>query len=176
MYFLKSYFLVVAEDTLLQQVLAKYPNLNQAPIKVISDLMDKAENLQIIEAKTDMCLPVEDLLQEFSSYQKECWKVPQMLDFAVIKPQKTCNSFVLPVYGNFQDAEYWAQKWQKISWREAQKVYPVLIICHKTPYTSWVEFRGHCEAPDATWFENIRKICRYFTKSAPTFFFAEKVV
>lgn len=171
MYTLKSYFLVIAEAAQLQQVLEKYPELKIADAKVVTGTDE--QNVQVLELSDDA--PIEKLLQEFAAQQKDFWKVPKAVDFSVILPQSECNSFVLPVYGNFRDASRWAEKWQEASWKETNKIYPVIISCHKTPDASWVEFRGHTEMPDDVWFKNVRKICKHFTKSNPTFFRAEKI-
>lgn len=172
MYALKSYFLVNAEVMQVQQVLDKYPELKIADAKVVTEAEE--QNVYVLEVTDDAF--VEKLQQEFASQQKDFWKVPEKVDFSVVLPQKDCNSFVLPVYGNFRDAGRWAEKWQEASWKETQKFYPVVISCHKTPDASWVEFRGHTEMPDDVWFDNVRKICNHFTKSVPTFFLAEKII
>lgn len=172
MYTLKSYFLVVADAAQIQQILAQYPELKQTDAKVVTETEDA--NTQVLEV-SDINL-VEKLMQEFASQAKDLWKVPEKLDFGITLPQKECNSFVLPVYGNFRDAGRWAEKWQEASWKETQKFYPVLISCHKSQEAAWVEFRGHTELPDENWFENVRKICKHFTKSVPTFFHAEKLL
>lgn len=171
MYAMKSYFLVDANDTQIQQVLAKFPELKMADAKVVTEADDA--NILVIEF-SDAAL-LETLQQEFGIQKKEYWNVPARVDFAITLPQAECNSFVLPVYGNFRDAGCWAEKWQTASWKETNKFYPVLISCHKTEDASWVEFRGHTEMPDEYWFENVRKICKHFTKSIPTFFHAEKI-
>ena len=172
MYTLKSYFLLVAEAAQMQQMSEKYPELKIADAKVVTEADD--QNVQVVEI-SDIAL-VEKLQQEFAAQQKDFWKVPEKVDFSVVLPQKDCNSFVLPVYGNFRDARRWAEKWQEASWEETKKFYPVIISCHKTEDASWVEFRGHTEMPDEYWFENVRKICKRFTKSTPTFFHAEKLL
>lgn len=171
MYAMKSYFLVDANDTQIQQVLARYPELKKAEVKVVSE--KELYNVQVLEVD-DIAL-IDNLKQEFASQQQDFWKVPQQVDFAVTLPEKNCNSFVLPIYGNFQDAGCWAEKWQTASWKETRQFYSVLISCYKTSEASWVEFRGHSMNPDADWFNNIRKICKNFTKSVPTFFFAERM-
>lgn len=171
MYALKSYFLVIAEAIQLQQILDKYPELKIADAKVVTEADE--QSVHVLEVTDDAF--VEKLQQEFASQQKDFWKVPEKVDFSVVLPQKDCNSFVLPVYGNFRDASCWAEKWQEASWKETSKFYPVLISCHKTEDASWVEFRGHTEMPDDVWFDNVRKICKHFTKSVPTFFLAEKI-
>ena len=172
MYTLKSYLLVIAETAQIQPMLAKCPALKQVDAHVVTEA--GKTNVHVIE----VCDPalVANLQQEFSASQADFWKVPEQVDFSFVLPEKECNSFVLPVYGNFRDACAWAQKWQKASSKETQTSYPVLISCHKTPDASWVEFRGHTQTPDKSWFEDVRKICKHFTKSNPTFFHAEKLL
>ncbi len=172
MYALKSYFLVVAEAMQVQQVLDKYPDLKKAEVKVVSEA--EKHKFQVLELNDVAFLEV--LKQEFSADPKDFWKVPTKVDFCITLPQKECNSFVLPVYGNFQDSSCWAEKWQMASFEETRKFTPVLISCYKTPEASWVEFRGHTEFPNDEWFDNIRNICKHFTKSVPTFFHAEKMI
>lgn len=171
MYTLKTYFFVIAEA--MQNLLHKYPSLQESNAVILNE--NGLQRLVALELPHEDISSLENLCEEFSGKVCKMWRDPTEVDFSVALPEKNCNSFVLPVYGNFRDACAWAENWQKASRKETQQVHPVMIVCYRTPQASWVELRGHTENPHAGWFDDICKICKNFTKSRPTFYYAEKM-
>ena len=176
MYALKSYFLVSSDAVeIVNEIVNKCSDLKKSDAMFVSKKPE--QNMQVLELLAPEITAdfLGSLKAEFAPHITEVWQDPSEIDFSHVLPRRKCNSFVLPVYGNFQDADCWCEKWKKVSLQVAQEIYPVLVSCHRTQHASWVEIRGHAEGSDDAWFDNVRQICQHFTKSVPTFYAADKL-
>ncbi len=172
MYTLKPYFFALVSEPELQFTLARYPDVKKVNGCVVTE---KNKQISLLELGTHPVTTAKALAQEFLAKRVEFWEEPENLDFSFAAPHTECNSFVMVVYGHYDEVSAMAEKWKKASMDVAKKVYPVIVSCMAENNNTWVEFRGHTELPEEDWYEDIRKISKVFTKSTPTFYRASKI-